>query len=430
MTSQPRYAAFVGIDWADQQHACCLVERDSSKREASVVAQTAESLDAWAADLRKRFGDRPVAVCLEQSRGALAYALMKYEFLVLFPLNPKQLAKYREALAPCGAKDDPSDAELLCSFLKEHHGRLRAWRPDDAITRQLRLLSEMRRKWVDQRTALGNQLIGQLKEVYPLALEFAGKHIYAAGVLALLSKFPSQRELQRASPRQLARLLPKPRRTVEESRLSTSRDPRVAAVREAKPLVTDAAILAASRLCIQHLVELLVRLNRTIAEYDREIAALIIKHPDAKLFGSLPGAGEALVPRLIAAFGTDRDRYESALHLAQFSGVAPITVRSGKTCLVRRRFFCPKHLRQTFHEFARCSLRGSAWAEAYCRMMRAKGHGFHSAVRALAFKWIRIVFRCWKERKPYDEAEYLQRLRQKNSPLLPYLSPKLPTPEN
>ena len=96
---------------------------------ATDLAQQADDLEAWAADLRTRFRGRPIAVCLEQSRGALIYALLKYEFLVLFPINPKQLASYREAFVPCGPKDDPTDAELLCQFVEQHHARLRVSRP-------------------------------------------------------------------------------------------------------------------------------------------------------------------------------------------------------------------------------------------------------------------------------------------------------------
>ena len=119
----PPYAAFVGIDWADAEHAVCLLEEDAV--EHTTVPQEAAALDAWVTGLRQRFGDRPVAVCLEQSRGALLYALLKYNGLVLFPLNPKQLARYREAFGPSGAKNDPGDAELLARFVREHHQRLR-----------------------------------------------------------------------------------------------------------------------------------------------------------------------------------------------------------------------------------------------------------------------------------------------------------------
>jgi len=100
------YGAFVGVDWADAEHAICLLDNDAPMERAT-VAQNAAALDEWVAGLRQRYDGRLVAVCLEQSRGALIYALMKYDGLVLFPINPKQLAKYREALYPSGAKDDP-----------------------------------------------------------------------------------------------------------------------------------------------------------------------------------------------------------------------------------------------------------------------------------------------------------------------------------
>lgn len=422
------YAACVGIDWADAEHAVCLLTEDTVER--TTVAQDATALDEWVAGLRMRFGGRPVAVCLEQSRGALLYALMKYEGLVLFPLNPKQLAKYREAFCPSGAKDDPTDAELLARFLREHHSRLRPWRPDDPLTRSLRLLTEGRRHWVDQRTAAGNRLLQQLKEVYPLALEFLGKQAYADRFLALLARFPTERDLQRASPRKLVQWLTKLRRVVDDPPVDPRLDPRVVALKQTQPLVTDEAILRHGRLAVKNLVTQLRQLNKTIAEYEREIAALVAQHPDAQLFASFDGAGQALVPRLVAAFGTDRQRYTSASDLQQLSGVAPVQLKSGKSCVVKMRRACPKFLRQTFHEFAKCSLFACPWARAYHAMLRHKGHGFHSALRALAFKWIRILFRCWQTRQPYDDARYLKQLQLKQSPILAFLKPQTPHPSD
>jgi transposase len=416
MSASP-FAAFVGLDWADEEHAVCLLLPEGGAATHAVVAQRAEALEAWAAELRVRFDGRPIAVCLEVSRGALVYALMKYAHLVLFPLNPKQLANYRKALFPSGAKDDPGDAELLARFVREHHPQLRAWRPDDALTRELRLLCEARRQWVDERTAVGNRLVRRLKEAYPQALTLARGHVYTDVFLALLERFPSERELRRASPKQLARYLPKLRRASDEPPL----DPRIAAIRQAQPLVTDQAVLASARLAVKHLVKQLRQLNVAIAEYDTAIEALLGKHPDAALFASFPGAGAALVPRLIVAFGSDRERYAEAESLQSLSGVAPVTKRSGKSCQVTMRRACAKFLRQTFHEFARCSLKKSGWAQAYYAMLRAKGHEYHSAVRALAYKWLRVLFRCWKTGKPYDEAHYLQQLSQKHSPLLAFL---------
>jgi transposase len=383
MTTPLQFAAWIGMDWADQEHAVCLCDAQGARPESSTVAQDAEALDTWVAQLRTRFGGRPIAICLEQSRGALIYALMKYDFLILFPINPKQLARYREAFTPSRAKGDPTDAEFLCRLVREHQDRLRAWRPDDELTRSLRLLTEARRKWVNQRTALGNQLLQHLKETYPLAEQFRGQHVHAVSLLALLERFPTQAELQRASPKQLLKWLPKLRRVVDDQ---PDEDSRIRRIRQARQPVTDAAVLKNARLAIRHLVKTLLSLNQTIAEYDQQIAKLLAEHPDAELFGTFDGAGSSLTPRLIAAFGTDRQRYDSAQDLQQLSGIAPVAIQSGRTRIIRRRRCCPKFLRQTFHEFARCSLQSSTWASAYHRMLRARGHGFHAAVRALAFK--------------------------------------------
>jgi transposase len=420
------FAAFVGIDWADTQHAVGLLpaspEAGLARYEAYDLPQRSEEIEAWAAELRTRFGGRPVAVCLEQSRGALIYALMKYDFLVLFPINPKQLARYREALVPSGAKDDPTDARRLTEFVASYHARLRPWHPDDATTRAIRLLVEGRRKLVDLRTALGNQLQQHLKEYFPLALELAGAHPYDAWFLRLLGKFPTLKDLQRAAPRTLQRLLPRKRRVSDDP----PDDPRVAIIRAAQPLVTDSAVILAGKLAVQSLVAQLVQLNQGVAQYDRELAQLMAEHPDAALF-QLPGARAAMAPRLLAAFGTDRDRFASARDIQQLSGIAPVTIRSGKSLAVRRRRACPKFLRQTFHEFAQHSLKRSRWALAYYRLLRAKGKGRHAAFRALAFKWIRILFRCWQNRTPYDESLYLQRLETTHSPILEYLTPQAAT---
>lgn len=423
MTKKLNYAAFIGIDWADTEHAVCLLTPDRPP-ERQVIAQKAEDLAAWAIQLRDRFAGKQIAVCLEQSRGALIYALMQYEFLVLFPINPSQLAAYRKALNPSGAKDDPKDALLLASFLREHGEQLRAWKPDDEVTRGLRLLTEQRRKWVEDRVAYGNELLQRLKESYVLALQFAGHQLHTASFLALLEQFPSQRDLQRASPQQLAKWLPRRRRVPDDPPAEELLQARIAEIRNAPLLTKDKAVLEASRLAMTHLVAMLRQLNQSILDCEKKIGELLEKHPDTPIFASFPGAGHALKPRLIAAFGTDRKKFGSAQDLQQLGGIAPVTKRSGKTCHVQMRWACPHFLRQTFHEFARCSQRKCRWAKAYVAMLKSRGFGYHQAVRALAFKWIRILFRCWQTGKPYDDDRYLQRLIEKGSPLLAYLAPK------
>jgi transposase len=157
------YAALIGIDWADAKHDVCLLDCASGKREPTVIKHTPEELDRWADSLRRRYPGRQVAVCLEQARGPLVYALLKYDFLTLYPINPKTLAKFREAFTTSRAKDDPSDAAYLADLLALHRDKLKAWLPDDEKTRTLQYLVEHRRRLVDDRSRISNRLTSLLK---------------------------------------------------------------------------------------------------------------------------------------------------------------------------------------------------------------------------------------------------------------------------
>ena len=138
-------AAYVGLDWADRTHAVCLESADGSVVEELELEQKPEVIHAWVGQLREQFGGRPVGIALEQAKGALIHALMMYEFIVLYPINPKALARYRDALAVSGAKDDPSDARLLKDFFRKHQACLQPWTPEDAQTRTIDILAQHRR---------------------------------------------------------------------------------------------------------------------------------------------------------------------------------------------------------------------------------------------------------------------------------------------
>ena len=168
-------AAFVGIDWADVEHEVCLMPCGGGALESSRVKQTPEALSQWTHSLRDRFGGRKIAVAIEQRKGPLIYALMSYELLVLYPVNPKSLASYREAFSVSGAKCDRTDAQLLMELVRSHRDRLRAWSPEDEQTRLLQMLVQERRRVVDEVTRLTNRLSSVLKEYYPQALEWAGE---------------------------------------------------------------------------------------------------------------------------------------------------------------------------------------------------------------------------------------------------------------
>ena len=411
-TEQREFAAFVGIDWADEEHAVCVLDGERLRRE--VLPHTPEAIAAWAARLARDFGSRPVAVMLEQSRGALMHALLQYPQLVLYPINPKQAARYREALVHSGKKDDPTDAECLARFVREHHRELRAWQPADAATRQLAQLVELRRKAVESRKQTAQQCEARLKQYFPLALDLGDAALW----IAVVERWPTQQALARANPATLRKFFAQHGRRNEDQVNEL-----IARIRAAAPLTADRAIIDPSALAVKFLVKELRVLEAAVAEFDAAIAQCFAAHPDAELFRSPPGAGAALAPRLLVAFGTDRGRFATADEVQAYSGIAPVTKRSGKSCHVTKRHFCNKFLRQTFHEFADHARKWSTWSKAFYDHLRTRGHPHHAAVRCLAFKWIRILFRCWKNRQPYDEARYLQQLRSKGVPYLPNVQP-------
>ncbi len=412
------FAACVGLDWADQEHDLCLRDAATGRRERAKLRQTPEALAAWAAQLRARFGGRAVAVCLEQSRGPLIYALLKYDFLTLFPVPPKTLAKYREAFAPSRAKDDPTDAALLLELLVMHRDRLRPWRADDERTRTLQLLVEHRRRLIGDRTRASNRLTALLKAYFPQALNWL-PDLRTALACDFLLRWPSLGALKGVRRVTLEKFF-RQHHSARPGKLEA----RIGAIRETIPLVTDGAVINSSVLMVKALAAQMKTTLAAIHEFDAEIERLCATHEDFELFASLPGAGEVYAARLLAALGTDRGRWESADEVARYTGIAPVVERSGQSCWVRWRYFCPKFLRQSFVEFAGESVRHSFWARAYYEQQRERGKGHQAATRALAYKWIRIIFRCWQTRTPYDEVTYLESLRRKGSPLLSYAAQK------
>lgn len=406
------YAAYVGWDWADKKHDLCLVEAATGKKESSVIKHTPQAIEEWASSLRLRFGGRPVAVCLEQSRGPLIFALLKYDFLTLYPVNPSTLAKYREAFSPSRAKDDPTDAAYAAELVIHHRERLKAWQPEDAKTRTLQYLVEHRRRVVGDRTRISNRMTALLKLYFPHVLQWFDD-IRTTLVCDFLLHWPTLEAVKRVRRPTLEKFF-----RGHHSINQQTNERRCSSIKEAVPLTTDRAVIDSSVVMIKVLAQQMQVTIQAIKSFDEQIARLCASHDDFHLFAALPGAGTVYSSRLLAALGTDREKYESADEVARFFGIAPVIERSGESCWIRWRYFCPKFLRQSFVEYAGESAKHSFWARAYYQQQRAKGKSRQAAVRALAFKWIRIIFRCWQTKTEYNEVKYLESLRKKGSSLL------------
>lgn len=405
-------AALIGIDWSDTKHDICLVDSATGSQERSIIKQQPEALDEWVRDLRTRFRGERIAVCLEQSRGPLLYALLKYDFLVLYPINPKTLARFREAFTPSRAKDDPTDAEYLALLLAHHRSRLRAWLPDSEQARTLSMLVEHRRRLVGDQTRISNRLTALLKGYFPQVLAWF-PDIRTALVCDFLLRWPSLDALKGVHRTTLEKFF-----CAHNSNRKATLAARLKAIKAVTPLVTDHAVINSSVLMVKALATQMQATLQAVREFDSQIEALCHTHEDFDLFASLPGAGRVYASRLLAAMGSNRERWQSADELLRFSGVAPVIERSGKSSWTRWRYFCPKFFRQSFVEYAGESIQHSQWAKAFYLSQKAKGKSHQAAVRSLAYKWIRIIWKCWQTRTKYDEARYLECLRKKGSTLI------------
>ncbi len=379
------FDAIIGLDWADKKHDICLITvADSGERlfEYAVIKHDPGEIHEWARGLQERFGHSArIAVALELERGPVVSALLEYDIFVLFPVRPDGLAKYRQTFTPSRAKDDPSDAFLAADFVLRHPERFSPLKPERPQMRQLRRLVQDRRQLVQDRTRLVNRLTWHLKASHPLVLSlFRDGNVRHSAVI----------------------------------------EKRLIAIAEARPLTRDTAVIEPAVLMVKGIIGQLRQVNNAIASFDEAIECVCEKLPDYDIFQQLPGAGAALAPRLLAAFGENRDRFPSAASMQKYAGVAPVTERSGQKSWVHWRFICSTFLRQSFVEWVGETIPRSFWAKAFYDRHRAKGVSHNAAIRALAFKWIRILWRCWNDRIAYDESTYLASLKKRGSPLLKF----------
>jgi transposase len=227
--------------------------------------------------------------------------------------------------------------------------------------------------------------------------------------LDFLSRWPTLEELHRAKAQTVRSFF-----YAHNSRSQSLIEKRLQLIAQAHPVTDDLALIEPLVLTSKCLVTQLRQFNQAIGQFDQKIRELFKSHPDHFLFESLPGAGEQLAPRLFAVFGSNRSRWADATDIQKYSGIAPVVERSGKSLWVHRRLARPIFVCQTFHEFAQQSTHRCSWADQFYRRQRQRGKSHHSAIRALAFKWIRIIYACWKANKPYDESFYLQALEKRN----------------
>jgi transposase len=390
---------FIGLDWASTEHAVCVLDERGQVRAQLTVEHSATGLATLLTQLRRVGEPAALPIAIERPTGLLVDTLVDAGFPV-YPVHPNVVTASRARYRAAGSKSDPHDAYVLADILRTDGHRLRALRPQGDATRALRALVRGRDDLVSTRVALANQLRALLESFWPGAAAIFAD-VASPIALAFLARYPTPQSAARLGAKRLAAFLAQyaycGRRTSSEllARLHDAPTGRAGAAEAAAKGEVVRALVAA-------LTPLVAELQRLTAAVEHAIAT----HPDGPLVMAFPRAGRVNAAQILAELGDQRTRFTTEDHLAAEAGVAPVTYRSGKHHGVGFRWACNKRLRQAVVCFADNSRRSSPWAAAVYARARARGCDHPHAVRILARAWLRILWRCWQDRMPYDPTKH------------------------
>ena len=413
-TNWTTYTHFAGLDWASDHHDVVVVDRTGTVVLEFRIAHTAEG---WAEFTQKMkpFAGSPLS--LETSSGPAVDQLLQRGW-DLYPVNPKAAQRFRERKAVSGTKSDRHDAWALADALRtDGHGWRKLLAQDEA-TALLRALCRDEGALIEQRTRLVNQLIAALKEYYPAALELLEDWTKPCA-WALLIQFPTPAGLQAAGKKRWEKFL----HTHRLWRAHTVAE-RLKVCAAANALSASPPVVQAKSLLALSLVRVLQALEKQLQEYRGRIQQAFLDHPDHDIFGSLPGAGEKLAPRLLAELGADRRVFPDADALCCEAGVSPVSYQSGQIHQAHIRWACVSFLRATVHLWADCSRRQSAWAQAYYARKREKGMSHAAALRCLGKRWLKVLWRLWMDHLTYEESVHEKSLEAHGSWVVGLMRPK------
>jgi transposase len=386
---------FVGLDWASQRHAVCVIDETARVHWQASVEHSAAGLGELLRQLARFGAPASLPVALERPSGLLVDTLVDAGHPVV-PIHPNALKASRPRYSAAGGKSDPGDAFILADLLRTDGHRFRPLEPLSDDTRALRSLVRGRDDLVAQRVALANQLRALLERFWPGAAAIFAD-VDSPIALAFLSRYPTPQSAERLGEKRVARFLTQHaycgRRSAAEL---------LARLRTAPPSRVNEAEAEASGEVVRSLVAVLTPLVRQIQQLSAAIAAALTQHPDGALVQSFPRSGRVNAGQILAELGDDRRRFATPDQLAAEAGVAPVTRASGKQHAVGFRWACNKRLRQALTTFADNSRHASPWAAAIYTRARARGCDHPHAIRILARAWVRVLWRCWQDRVPYE----------------------------
>jgi len=407
---------YVGIDWSDSSLEYQMRDCQNNVLVQGSVTPDVEGMADLFEALEKHAPIAEIGIAIEATRGAWVQALLDRGYQV-FPVNPKAAEQFRKALNVNGDKTDKIDGKVMTKYLMTFRDDLKPLRPDDPKIISLRMACQQRLRLVEERTAKINELKSCLKCYYPAFLGLFGG-IDSQIALKFLRRYPTQKQMQALTEKQLFNWLEKnhyPCMSRFESMVNILHKP---------ALKVEEHLQKACKELIRFLARSLQDLNDEIAKRDKQINDAMDKLPEANMMRSLPGAGKVLAPALLACIGRDPERFNSVGEARSLMGTAPVTKASGKSLVVHFRWGCWKFGRRTMQLFADKSRFQCAWAQRFYQEQRASGHRHHTALRALANKWLKILLAMKESGQCYveDIFTHSQRRYLLNKPLVSTLN--------
>jgi transposase len=394
MSTWKEITYYAGFDWAKDHHDVIIVDRGGQIVADFQIAHSAPGWQQWREQLAA-LGTAAVAATVETSQGVVVEQLL-HSGVTVYPVSPRSAKCYRERKIPSGNKTDRGDAWSLADALRVDGHGWKALAPEDPLVAELRLLCRDEVALIEERTALINQLQSALHEYYPAALE-AFEDWTLPSAWAFVERFPTPQLLQKAGRRQWEKFLHAQRLARPQTYAQ-----RLEIFARAGEFVSGEALTRTkSRLALVR-TRMLRTLQNQLDAYRTEIEKLFAEHPDHDLFGSLPGAGPKLAPRLLGEIGADRARFSDPTGLQCLAGTAPVSSQSGQIHKVKLRRHCNKPLRHTVHLWANLSRQSCAWAGVYYDQLRQRGKSHACALRCLGQRWLKILWKMWQTHAAYD----------------------------
>lgn len=391
---------FVGHDWAEDHHDVTVLDAEGGRLGAARVGESIEGVARFHALIAEHAREpSEVVIGTETDRGLFVGALVGAGYQV-FAVNPKAVDRYRDRHRVAGAKSDVADAKVLADLVRTDRHVHRPVAADSDDVGALKILTRAHKDLIWRRQDQVNHLRSALREYYPAALAAFGTdlaHSDAVGVLGIAATPTLGRQLSR--PRIVSAL-----RRAGRQRNADARAIQIQQALRSEQLEAPARVEAAYGMTTAAAVAVLAALNAEVATLETELSQRFDQHPDAAIYSSLPGLGVVLGARVLAEFGDDPNRYESAKARKNYAGTPPVTRQSGKLRIVTARKARNQRLADACYRWAFCSLHASPGARAYYDELRVRGKGHHSALWQLANRWVGILHGCLCARALYDEA--------------------------